>query len=157
MFKDDLDEETFMGNPLHAVEFHFENRWGLWTSYKYIYFKFKSQHRKEKIAGIIITVSDITKQVSLSKKLEEIENNTNKQMEWLVNMIHVEPPLLKEFLEVSEFEMQSIDKELKDTRDSQNYDLIFNKILRTVHQLISNASLLNLNFLITKIKQFENR
>ena len=33
MFKDDLDEETVNElNPLNVVEFHFENRWGLWTS-----------------------------------------------------------------------------------------------------------------------------
>jgi two-component system chemotaxis sensor kinase CheA len=157
MFKEDLDEETVNElNPLHAVEFHFENRWGLWTSSKYLSFKFKRLRRDGRIAGLIITVSDITKQISLSKKLEEIENDTNKQMEWLVSMLHVEPPLLREFLDVSEIEMQSIDKELKETRETQDYDTVFNKILRTVHQLISNASLLKLNFFISKIKQFEH-
>jgi two-component system, chemotaxis family, sensor kinase CheA len=157
MFKEDLDEETVNElNPLNAVEFHFENRWGLWTSSKYLSFKFKRLRRDDKIAGLIITVSDITKQISLSKKLEEIENDTNKQMEWLVSMLHVEPPLLREFLDVSEIEMQSIDKELKETRETQDYNTVFNKILRTVHQLISNASLLKLNFFISKIKQFEH-
>jgi len=157
MFKEDLDEETVNElNPLNAVEFHFENRWGLWTSSKYLSFKFKRLRREGNIAGLIITVSDITKQISLSKKLEEIENDTNKQMEWLVSMLHVEPPLLKEFLDVSELEMQSIDKELKETRETQDYNTVFNKILRTVHQLISNASLLKLNFFISKIKQFEH-
>jgi len=157
MFKEDLDEETVNElNPLNAVEFHFENRWGLWTSSKYLSFKFKRLHRDGKIAGLIITVSDITKQISLSKKLEEIENDTNKQMEWLVSMLHVEPPLLREFLDVSELEMQSIDNELKETRETQDYNTVFNKILRTVHQLIRNASLLKLNFFISKIKQFEH-
>ncbi len=78
-------------------------------------------------------------------------------MEWLVNMLHVEPPLLKEFLDVSESEMQSIDKEIKESKDSEHYNIIFNRILRTVHQLISNASLLKLNFLNTKLKQFESQ
>ena len=110
MFKDDLDEETVNElNPLNVVEFHFENRWGLWTSSKYLRFRFNRLVREKKIAGLITTVTDITKQISLSKKLEEIEKDTNKQMEWLVNMLHVEPPLLKEFLDVSEFEMQTID------------------------------------------------
>ena len=42
MFKDDLDEDTINElNPLHAVEFHFENRWCLWTSSKYLFFALK--------------------------------------------------------------------------------------------------------------------
>ena len=101
MFKDDLDEETVNElNPLNVVEFHFENRWGLWTSSKYLRFRFNRLLRDKKITGLITTVTDITKQISLSKKLEEVEKETNKQMEWLVNMLHVEPPLLKEFLDV---------------------------------------------------------
>jgi len=158
MLKDDLDEDTIVElNPLSAVEFHFENRWGLWTSSKYLKFSFKRIRREKKIIGLLVSVSDITKQISLSKKLEEIENDTNKQMEWLVNMLHVEPPLLNEFLDVSESEMQSIDKEIKESRDSEDYNIIFNRILRTVHQLISNASLLKLNFLSTRLKQFESQ
>ncbi len=69
MLKDDLDEETINElNPLNAVEFHFENRWGLWTSSKYLNFNFKRIRREKKIVGLIATVGDITKQISLSKK-----------------------------------------------------------------------------------------
>jgi hypothetical protein len=157
MFKDDLDEETVTElNPLNVVEFHFENRWGLWTSSKYLRFRFNRLVREKKIDGLITTVTDITSQISLSKKLEEVEKDTNKQMEWLVNMLHVEPPLLKEFLDVSEFEMLAIDKELKNTKEKTQYDQTFNKLLRFIHQLMSNASLLNLNFFIFKLKQFES-
>ena len=82
MFKDDLDEETINElNPLNVVEFHFENRWGLWTSSKYLRFRFNRLLRGKKIAGLITTVTDITKQIALSKKLEEIEKDTGKQME----------------------------------------------------------------------------
>jgi len=143
MFKDDLDEDTINElNPLNVVEFHFENRWGLWTSSKYISFRFKRLIRNDKIVGLIATVSDITTQISLTKKLEEIEKDTNRQMEWLVNMLHVEPPLLKEFLEVSELEMQTVDKELKNSKNTTDYSIILNKVLRTIHQLISNANLI---------------
>ncbi len=156
MFKDELDEETVNElNPLNVVEFHFENRWGLWTSSKYLCFKFNRLIRNKKIVGLITTISDITKQISLSKKLEEVEKNTDKQMEWLVNMLHVEPPLLREFLDVSEIEMQTVDKELRGSKESSDFDQLFNKLLRFIHQLISNASLLKLNFFVTKVKQFE--
>jgi hypothetical protein len=157
MFKDDLDEETVNElNPLNVVEFHFENRWGLWTSSKYLTFRFNRLRRNKKIVGLIITVYDITKQISLTKKLEEVEKDTNKQMEWLVNMLHVEPPLLKEFLDVSELEMQAIDNELRDAKEADEINSIFKKLLRIVHQLISNASLLNLSFFLAKVKHFES-
>jgi hypothetical protein len=79
MFREDLDEETILElNPLKMVEFHFENKWGLWTSSKYLAFKFKRITNEGVIVKLIATVKDITKSVNLSRKLEEVEETTHK-------------------------------------------------------------------------------
>jgi two-component system, chemotaxis family, sensor kinase CheA len=156
MFRSDLDEETITElNPLHISEFHYENRWGLWTSSKFLSFKFKRVSSEGAITKLICTVEDISKQILLSKKLEEIEKTTDKQMEWLVCILGIAPPLLKEFIEVTETEMTSIDAELKNSRGTEDYKVILHKILRTNHHLKSNASLLNLKFFKDKLIQFE--
>ncbi|TFH02855.1 MAG: hypothetical protein E4H13_00710 [Calditrichales bacterium] len=156
LFKEDLEEDTLNElNPLKSVEFHFENRWGLWNSSKYLKFRFTRVMRDGHIFGLTVAVSDITNQVSLSKKLEEVEKNTDKQMDWLVNMLHVEPPLMQEFLDVSEFEMQAIDKELRQAKDAEDYLVLLKKLVRLVHQLISNATLLKLTFFVNRVKEFE--
>jgi two-component system chemotaxis sensor kinase CheA len=156
MFRSDLDETTIRElNPLQSVEFHYENRWGLWTSSKYLSFKFKRVIKEKEVIKLICTVKDITKPVTLTKKLDEFEEITKRQMEWLVNILRVAPPLLNEFIDVSEIEMQCIDKELKNSRGTTDSKPLLNKILRAVHQLRSNATLLNLNFFTEKIKAFE--
>jgi hypothetical protein len=158
MFREDLDQDTILElNPLKMVEFHFENRWGLWTSSKYLSFKFKRIVKEAAIVKLICTVKDITKSVNLSKKLEEVEETTQKQMEWLVSILRVAPPLLKEFISVSELEMGEIDKELKDSKVTENCKPKLSRIIRSVHQIRSNASLLNLTFFSNNFKSFVSR
>jgi len=157
MFREDLDEETITElNPLHICEFHFENRWGLWTSSKFLSFKFKRISAEGAITKLICTVEDITKQITLTKKLEEIEKTTEKQMEWLVCLLGIAPPLLKEFIEVTEMEMNNIDSELKNSQGTEDCRIILQKILRTIHHLKSNAALLNLKFFKDKLITFES-
>jgi len=156
MFRDDLDEETINElNPLHLCEFQFENRWGLWTSSKFLSFKFKRVRSEGVITQLIGTVEDITKEISLTKKLEEIEKTTDKQMEWLVCILGIAPPLLKEFIDVTEMEMTNIDTELKNSHGTEDCKIVLHKILRTIHHLKSNASLLNLKFFKDKLINFE--
>ena len=108
------------------------------------------------LVKLIATVKDITKSVNLSRKLEEVEETTQKQMEWLVSILRVAPPLLNEFIAVSEMEMSEIDKILKDSKVMENCLPKLNRIIRSVHQIRSNASLLNLTFFASNFKSFES-
>jgi hypothetical protein len=156
MFRNDLDEETVRElNPLNIIEFHFENTWGLWTSSKYFSFKFKRINNETLITKILGTVSDITREVSLTRKLEKVEENTKRQMEWLVSILRVPPPLLKEFVTVTQIEMQQIDERLKNSRGTEDCRPILSNINRSLHQLRSNASLLNLHYFKNKLEAFE--
>ena len=156
LFREDLDDEALEElNPLNRVEFHFENRWGLWTSSKFLSFRFKRVKDASKIKRVVCTVRDITKAETLTKKIEEIEETTNKQMEWLVNILRVAPPLLKEFMDVSEEELNFIDTELKGFKGSEDCRPVLNKIIKALNQLSNNASLLNLQFFTDKLNLFE--
>lgn len=156
LFRDDLDDNTLDElNPLQKVEFHFENNWGLWTSSKFLSFRFKRVMNDAKIERVICTVRDITSTETLAKKIDEIEETTNKQMEWLVNLLAVSPPLLKEFMDVTELELNFIDSELKGFTGEDDFPPVLHRILKSLHQLSNNASLLNLNFFTEKLNQCE--
>ncbi len=156
MFRDDLDDETVNElNPLSTVEFHFENRWGLWTSSKFLSFKFKRILQDDRIVRLVGTVKDVTKPVTLTKKIEEIEETTTRQMDWLVNILRVAPPLLKEFVDVSEAELVQIDNEMKRFKGTDDTKIILTRVIKSLHQMSNNASLLNLNFFTDKLRSFE--
>ena len=156
LFQNDMDEETINElNPLYEVEFHYEDQWGLWTSSKYLSFKFQRIILDNKIEKLIGTARDISEQYNLSKKLEEVEENTKKQMEWLVNILHVEPPLLKEFVSVIEYELNIIDNALKNPKNIDGYNQILKVLIRATHHIRNNASLLSLKFFTNKVQEFE--
>ena len=98
MFRNDLDEDVISElNPLTETEFFYEDEWGIWTSSKYLSFSFKRIIENGKTISLVSTIQDVTEKVLLTKKIQHIEEHTKKQMEWLVNILHVEPDMLKEF------------------------------------------------------------
>lgn len=157
MFQEDLDEETISElNPLQNVEFHSEDQWGLWTSSKHLSFRFRRIVKEGKISLIFCGVKDITEQIKLTKKLEVVEQNTKKQMEWLVNILHVKPPLLNEFVNLIEYELNQIDDALKNSMKEQGYKSLLNTLTKATQHIRSNASLLDLKFFSSKAQSFEN-
>lgn len=157
MFRNDLEEETINElNPLSEVEFHFEDEQGLWISSRHYSILFKRIYQDGKIIKLFSTVKDITAKNELSKKLNDIQKNNKRQIEWLGNIMHVELPLLQEFINVSENEIHIIEKELQIDKGSDEFTSKLNKILRTLRQLKNNASLLNLSLFLTQIKKFES-
>ena len=157
LFREDLDDITLDElNPLQKVEFHFENNWGLWTSSKFLSFRFKRIQSDTRINRVICTVKDITNTETLTKKIDEIEETTSRQMEWLVNLLAVSPPLLKEFMDVTDLELNFIDSELKGFKGDDDFPPVLQRILKSIHQLSNNASLLNLNFFTEKLSMCEN-
>jgi HPt (histidine-containing phosphotransfer) domain-containing protein len=156
MFREDLDNETIKElNPLSKVEFHYEDRWGLWTSSKYLSYSFNRIIQNGKIVKLICTIRDVSQLIELSAKLEEIEERTKTHMEWLVNILHVEPPLLNEFVSVIEYELNVIDNALKNSMASDSYAKTLKTIIRSTHHIRSTASLLDLPFFSSKAKEFE--
>ena len=155
MYREDLDEEVINElNPLIDTEFFYEDEWGMWTSSKYLSFKFQRVLENDKILKLIGVVKDDSERNVLSRKLEQTENHTQKQMEWLVNILHVEPELLKDFFVGVEHELHNIELVLKNGKDSQKPQELLENIYRSLYIIKGNASLLDLRFFTDKTTQF---
>lgn len=147
MFREDLEEEVINEmNPLIKTEFHFENEWGIWEFSKHLSIKFERVLSKGKIERLICVVNDVTKEDSIAKKLRQMEDNARKQMDWLVNILHVDPPLLKEFVFVTENELKLIDNALKHPAQLGDHKSILNAMVISINNIISNVSFLDLKF-----------
>lgn len=156
MFTADVDEETLRElNPLQEVEVNFTDESGAWICSKFLNFNFKRICEGPKILNLIITVVDVTEQVILSKKLKISEERTQNQMEWLVNILHIEPALLNEFLAGVESELSYVDSLLKHAEGNGNLKHILEELYRSMHLIKGNATLLDLKFFADQAHQFE--
>jgi PAS domain S-box-containing protein len=158
MFNPAIDKDTLDDlNPLTSIHLTFRNRGELLSKDKVLSFKFKRILLNKKIIGLIATVTDITEQVILAKKLEESEEQSKQQMEWFLSILHVEPQLLKEFIEGAHTELNSIEESFKSGGAEEDFNAILEKIYRSVHMVKGNASLLDLKFFAKKAHDFEEK
>jgi len=158
MFRPDLDEEVINElNPLNETEFFYEDEWGIWTSSKYLSFIFKRIMEGQEIIQLSSTIQDVTERALLKKKIQQTEEHTQKQMEWLVNILHVEPEMLKEFFIGVEHELLNIEEILKNAKDTKSHRELIENIYRSLFIIKGNASLLDLRFFTDKTNQFMDK
>ncbi|UCF65458.1 MAG: hypothetical protein JSW33_06405 [bacterium] len=158
MFRSDLDEEVISElNPLNETEFFYEDEWGIWTSSKYLSFTFKRIMEGKEIIQLSATIQDVTEKALLKKKIQQTEEHTQKQMEWLVNILHVEPEMLKEFFIGVEHELLNIEEILKNAKDTKSHRELIENIYRSLYIIKGNASLLDLRFFTDKTNQFMDK
>jgi chemotaxis protein histidine kinase CheA len=76
-------------------------------------------------------------------------------MEWFLSILHVEPQLLKEFIESSNSELNTIENILKSDVKEQDFQDVLECVYRSIHMIKGNASLLDLKFYAKKAHNFE--
>jgi two-component system chemotaxis sensor kinase CheA len=157
MFQPDLDEETINEmNSLQSVEFHYEDKTGLWSTSSHLSFKFKRRYKRNRIDSVLCTVKDISENVHLKEQIKLVKNTTKTQLEWLVKILHVEPPLMKEYMYIVENELNALDEIFKNQQGQGNYKPVIGKLYRSTLHIKSSASLLNLNFFNDNIIELDN-
>jgi chemotaxis protein histidine kinase CheA len=154
MFEPDVDEESLIAlNPLSQIEIAFEGG----NEIRFLAFKFRRIMAKRKITNLICTVTDVTEQVQLSQKLEESRSQSKRQMDWLLSILHVEPQLLKEFIDGVNAELKYIDSVLREENYQSEFSDLLEKIYRSMHLIKGNASVLDLKFFVEKAHDFEDK
>ncbi len=158
MIENNIDEVTLTDlNPLSKIEMNFNENGNTWSSSKYLDFKFRRILGTDKKVNLFTTVQDITEQVKLAEKLEASEKQTNKQMELLLSILHVEPAMLQEFIVSVENEIHNVKTELKVDESVKNYQEILQNVYRSMHMIKGNASLLDLKFFANIAHEFEDK
>jgi len=154
MFDPGIDEQSINDlNPMSEMEVRFSE----YDLPKFLSFKFRRIVSRKKIIGLIATVIDVSRQIELTRKLEESRAESKRQMDWLMNILHVEPQLLKEFIDSVHIEMGYIDRLLKNNEGTGSYKTLLEKVFRSMHLIKGNASMLDLSVFVERAHQFEEK
>ncbi|MHA2028960.1 MAG: triple tyrosine motif-containing protein, partial [Candidatus Kariarchaeaceae archaeon] len=158
MFDDEVEEKTIIDlNPMSEIKLTFESEDGKWTQNKHLSFKFgRIRNDKDKTKELIVTVNDLSNQIRLARELEESQEYSRKQIEWMLSILHIEPQLIKEFMEGVNLELNYIDTVLRESNQKENMRKTLGKIFRSMHMIKGNASLIDMKFFIEKAHEFED-
>ena len=150
MFNEQIDEHAFKElNPLINVCY---NRNGSADHRKFLNFSFKRIIHNADINELMVSVNDVTDRIILGEQLADKEIESQKRLE-LLNILQIEPQLLKEFMVQTEKEIHEIINEMEDIGHLETKESVF----RAMHSLKGNASLLGLNFFANRAHQFEEK
>jgi signal transduction histidine kinase len=157
VFTQDIDPAMLDDlNPLSEIKLDF----GDYKEPKYLSFKFRrvdTDHTDQK--ELIVTVRDISEQILLEQKLRASEEESQRQMDWLLCILHIEPSLLQEFISSAQQEIDNISALLESGRKATNinFEEILTQVYRSMHLLKGNASLLAIKFFADQAHQFESK
>ena len=95
-------------NPLQNCKFTFTEKDSIEMIEKFLDFKFELLENKKSGNQIIVTVKDVTYNARLAQKLSAAEAKSQQQLEWIINLIHVDSGMLNEFMDTFHKEMINI-------------------------------------------------
>ena len=150
-------------NPLAEVEAHFPNPAGGFDT-KFLNFTFRRIVNDSEVTRVFVAVSDITDRVRLERQLRESEARKERQFEFLLGVLHVEPKALDDFLKTADEQVNVMNEALRAsdfaTSSAGRMDLLRQRlevVFRAVHTVKGNASMLQLSYFMKVCDSFESK
>lgn len=137
-------------NPLHQFTYVH----GVTGEEKTLRCSFTPITREDGRVLILGALQDVTREVELQKQLEQEEGKREQEMHALFEVIHVEPRVLNDFIEDTDFEFNRINEILKDKTRSAKQTMIY--MYQSVHAIKSNAVILGLESFSKKLHKLED-
>ncbi len=150
-------------NPLAEIEVHFANPEGGFDS-KFLNFTFRRIMEDGDVARVFVAVSDITDRVKLERQLRESEARKERQFEFLLGVLHVEPASLDDFLRTANEQVATMNDALRAsdfaTNTAGRMELLRQRldiVYRAVHTVKGNAAMLELSYFEKTCDLFEGK
>lgn len=143
-------------NPLDVVEFNFDEGNGLFRS-KFLGFRFKRVFVDGKLSHLLVTVSDITKRIQIEQELRESREKTQAQMDMLVELLHVDPFQLNEFLGRAQSGLEEANRILREPASATSeYKQKVTRIFKLVHSVKGESGQIGLASFQASTHELEN-
>lgn len=150
-------------NPLAEIEVHFANPTGGFDS-KFLNFTFRRITESDQVARVFVAVSDITDRVRLERQLRESEARKERQFEFLLGVLHVEPASLDDFLKTANEQVTVMNEALRAsdfaTNSAGRMELLRQRldiVYRAVHTIKGTAAMLELAYFEKTCDIFEGK
>ena len=151
-------------NPLKEIEASFPSRSGQ-LEQKFLTFTFERIREAGEIRHAMVTVADITTRVLLAQQLKQSQQRMERQAELLLSVMHVEPQMLREFIEDAHTELESINTLLREGRSAvlsipdrnTYYRHLTEDIFKSVHTIKGTAAMLRIDYFAAAANRFEDK
>ncbi len=151
-------------NPLKEVEASFPNRSGQ-LEQKFLTFTFERIREGGEIRHAMVTVADVTARALLALQLKESQQRMERQAELLLSVMHVEPQMLREFIEDAHTELETINTLLREGRSAllsipdrnTYYRHLADDIFKSVHTIKGTAAMLRIDYFAAAANRFEEK
>jgi signal transduction histidine kinase/HAMP domain-containing protein len=151
-------------NPLKDVEASLPSRHGQ-LEQKFLTFTFERIREAGEIRHAMVTVTDVTARVLLAQQLKQSQQRMERQAELLLSVMHVEPQMLREFIEDAQTELESINELLREGRSAvlsiperhTYYRHLADDIFKSVHTIKGTAAMLRIDYFAAAAHRFEEK
>jgi signal transduction histidine kinase/HAMP domain-containing protein len=162
--KEQLIQQT---NPLSEIEYKILRAKGVYRS-KFLEFRFNRVVEGGKTTQIMVTTLDLTSRIALAKQIRENETKAKSQIEMLFGIMHLDPPILAEFLNhakseiirmlsLLEAEQYGSHADESSKERSERYLRLLQKISRAIHLIKGNAAMLRLSYFEDLANELEEK
>ena len=143
-------------NPLREVPIEATHKTGV-IGRKFLNIDFTREQADANQNQILVTISDVTKEVILRQELESTKEMQKERMTMLMSILHVDPKQLSGFFEQSDTALRDINAILaREGGDHEHNPEKLRGIFRIVHQLKGDAGALGLSLFESSLHSFED-
>lgn len=143
-------------NPLQGIEVNIAGDNGTYQT-KYLNFDFARVSGESEIDEVLVTVTDISRQVRLERELAASRTQSEQQLEMLTSILHANPTTLRTFLGNAQGSFGQINEQLKrPLRGQGQYLEKIRAIFAVIHNFKGEAGALQLEQFVAMAHEFES-
>lgn len=142
-------------NPLDDVQITIQKNGKMIK--KFLNFAFTRIKDKEENTYILAIVRDMTETKVLARQIEESKQKAEDEMQLLFGILHVNPRMLKRFIQETHEELKHVEELLEEARFSGDLKGLLKNVYRDVHSIKGNAGILGLELFARKAHDFEEK
>jgi|GEM_PF-2797780 len=132
-------------NPLNQVQVHISRRDGSYEI-RYLNFTFNRVYKDKELEHLLVSTSDITKEVTLAAELEQAKEKNEAQIDLMMSILKVDSSALAHFFETASTSLTQVNEILKERgHNSQQVRRKVDEIFRLVHNVKGDSASLNLH------------
>lgn len=145
-------------NPLLEVQVHTKNDASHSFNQRYLSFQFNRVVEDKRVLHLLVTVQDITEQVTQTKELDALKGQSNIDMALLEKLLTADLFQLRQFLNNTQTGLEALNRMLAGTdRHTSNHENLANQCFRIIHAIKGEAAAMGLDAIEMHAHQFEEQ